>query len=130
MKNKFLIELFDDAINIIPAIKNIDNCYRVFYNKKNARYELYSQKGLNLVMELVCPYPNLDNRFLIKVKQSRKEYAQSLLEQMDKENEKIEKQEQENLLDKTRIMAKEMIDYGNKKSTDVDFSDAYSNQWI
>jgi len=130
MKNKFLIEINNDVLNIVEAIKQIDSRYKVFYNTNKSRFELYTLKGLNLNFELICPYTTLDNRFLLKVKQTRIENAEKLIEQMERDNKKLLNSVNEKMLDESQIKAKEMIDYGDKKSTDIDFSNAYTTQWF
>ena len=130
MINKTLIEIENDVLNIVQAIKSIDNKYRVFYNAKKSRIELYSQRGMNLNLELVCPYQKLDNRFLLKVKQTRIENAKKIILEMERNNAKILKDIDNKILDESKIKAKEMIEYGDKKSTDIDFSNAYTTEWF
>ena len=72
MNKPNLIEITHDVFDIVQAIKSIDCRYRVFYNSLKSRFELYTQKGMNLILELICPYKSLDVRFLNKVKISRK----------------------------------------------------------
>jgi len=128
MKN--LIEITDDVLSIVWQIKSVDSAYHVFFNCKKNRFELYSKVGFEYRLEVVCPYEKLDNRFLLKVKMTRKEYAEQMLKKMEEENQKLCDDEQKKLLDESQIKSKEMMEYADKKSQDIDFSNAYQNQWI
>lgn len=130
MKKEYLIEIYYDVFDIASRIREIDSSYKLYYNTKLHRYELYSKRGLHENLELVCPYPCLDARFLNKTRQSRKEYAEKLIQQMERENEKITQANQKKILNHTQDKAKEMIKYADNKCRDVDFSDAYTTQWF
>lgn len=129
MNKSNLIEIKNDVFDIVQAIKAIDCRYKVFYNSIKSRFELYSQKGMNLVLELICPYKNLDVRFLNKVKISRVENAKKIIEEMEKNNQKLLDNQQKKILQESQYKAREMIEYADKKSVDIDFSMAYQNQW-
>ncbi len=82
-------EIFLDIFDIVKKIKSIDNNYRVFRNIQKHRYEIYYQKGLNLNLEIVVPYDELDYRIINLLNKTKVENADKLFEEIDKHNEKI-----------------------------------------
>lgn len=82
-------EIFLDIFDIVKKIKSIDNNYRVFRNINKHRYEIYYQKGLNLNLELVVPYDELDYRVINLLNKTKVENADMLFEEMDKHNLKL-----------------------------------------
>lgn len=79
-------EIFYDLFNIVQRVKQINNKYRVFRNKKKKRFELYYQNGLNLEFELVLPYEKLDYRTIDLVLKSRVENADKIFKEIDEFN--------------------------------------------
>lgn len=76
-------EIFYDLFNIVQRVKQINNKYRVFRNKKKGRFELYYQNGLNLEFELALPYEKLDYRTIDLVLKSRVENADKIFKEID-----------------------------------------------
>lgn len=79
-------EIFYDLFNIVQRVKQINNKYRVFRNKKKKRFELYYQNGLNLEFELVIPYEKLDYRTIDLILKSRVENADKIFKEIDEFN--------------------------------------------
>ena len=82
-------EIFLDIFDIVKKIKSIDSGYRVFRNIQKHRYEIYYQKGLNLNLELVVPYNELDYRVINLINKTKVENADLLFKEIDEHNEKI-----------------------------------------
>lgn len=76
-------EIFYDLFNVVQRVKQINNKYRIFRNKKKSRFELYYQNGLNLEFELVLPYEKLDYRTIDLVLKSRVENADKIFKEID-----------------------------------------------
>lgn len=76
-------EIFYDLFNVVQRVKQINNKYRVFRNKKKNRFELYFQNGLNLEFELVIPFDELDYRTVDLVLKSRVENADKIFKEID-----------------------------------------------
>ena len=84
-----MIEIFMDLFDIVNKIKEIDSKYRVFRNIYKHRYEIYYQNGLNLNLELIVPYNNLDYRTINLLNKSKVENADLLFSEVDLHNEKL-----------------------------------------
>ncbi|MBE5745763.1 MAG: hypothetical protein E7359_00535 [Clostridiales bacterium] len=84
-----MIEIFTDLFDIVKKIKYIDNNYRVFRNITKHRFEIYYQNGLNLNLELILPYNNLDYRAINLINKSRVENADELFDYVDNFNDKL-----------------------------------------
>ena len=81
----------DDLFGIARRIRAFDPDYFVFYSYEKKRYEVHSkgQKGSTLAVAL--PYPALDERAFAHVVKTRVENAAALMEEIDRENVKAEK---------------------------------------
>ncbi|MEG2159471.1 MAG: hypothetical protein RRY18_06275, partial [Clostridia bacterium] len=69
----------------------IDSAYKVYYNGRLCRYEIHNinQKGNTLC--LVAPYDELDARCVDLVLKTRRENADKLFDEMDRDNEQIQR---------------------------------------
>lgn len=93
-----MTEIVDDALGIVNQIKNIDSNYQVFRNHKQHRFEVTKNYGLNRKVEIVWDKP-LDFRLVKKVFITRKENVEKLLKEIEEQNEKLKKQENEQLFE-------------------------------
>lgn len=84
-----MIEIFTDLFDIVKKIKSIDSFYRVFRNIKKHRFEVYYKRGLNLNLELILPYDNLDYRAINLIFKSKVENADELFKEVDSHNDKL-----------------------------------------
>ena len=82
-------EIFLDIFEVVRKIKSIDNNYRVFRNLSKHRYEIYYNKGINLELELVIPYDELDYRTVNLLNKTKKENADILFKEIEENNDKI-----------------------------------------
>lgn len=82
-------EIFLDTFDIVKKIKSIDNNYRVFRNIQKHRFEIYYQKGLNLDLQLVVPYGELDYRTINLLNKTKVENADELFKEIDNHNLKL-----------------------------------------
>ena len=87
-----LIKLHSDALNITERLKEIDQSYYLVFNTIKGKYEVhsYSQKCCSYC--LTCPHVALDERLVELTKKTRRENLNELLEEIDKQNQKLEKQ--------------------------------------
>ena len=63
-------------------------------------YLLHSFNQVGCSYCLTCPHPALDERLVELTKKTRRENLYELLKEVDKENEKLEKQHMQNTLQK------------------------------
>ena len=94
------IKIETDALFITNRLKQIDQNYFVVYNTKKSRYELHNSKQLGDTFCLVCPYKNLDERFVILAQKTQSKNIDKLIAEIDKQNEKLDKQNIKNLTQK------------------------------
>ncbi len=79
-----MIKITNDVFDIADRIKNINSNYELYYDGK---YKLYC----NNILQLVLPFESLDSRtydYILKTQIKNLEYLQ---QEIDKNNEKIEK---------------------------------------
>lgn len=94
-----MTEILEDAFDIVQRIKAIDCKYRVFRNHSKHRFEVVKTYGLNHKVEVTWDKP-LDERLVRKVYMTRKENVEKLLKQMELDNQKLQKDENNKLFDK------------------------------
>ena len=87
-----LIELKNDALFISQRLKEIDQSYYLVFNTISNKYEVHSSMQMGYTYCLTCPNPALDERLVELTKKTRRENLSELLKEVDKENEKLEKQ--------------------------------------
>lgn len=95
-----LIELKSDALFITERLKEIDQSYYLVFNTISNKYEVHSSNQVGCSYCLTCPHPGLDERLVELTKKTRRENLYELLKEVDKENEKLEKQFEKNTLQK------------------------------
>ncbi|MCL2255829.1 MAG: hypothetical protein FWC11_03105 [Firmicutes bacterium] len=82
----------EDTFNIASRLKNIDSTYFLVFNHKTRKFEVHSREQRGNSLCLILPFSTLDERTLIHVKKTRSENRKQFLIEMEKENEKIEKE--------------------------------------
>ncbi len=83
-----MIKITNDLFDIAWRLKAIDTSYELFYNPKKNRFEVWNDRGL----QVVVPYTKLDERAIIHVRKTRVERADQLLRQIERENESLQAQ--------------------------------------
>ena len=91
-----LIELKSDALFISQRIKEVDQSYYLVFNTISNKYEVHSSQQVGCTYCLTCPNPALDERLVELAKKTRRENLYELIKEVDKENEKLEKQNLQN----------------------------------
>ena len=86
----WLMEIKEDLFDIAHRLREIDVRYRVYRNLKLNRFEIHA----NGALQIATPFDRLDARTLDLVRSTRLEYAGRLIEEMDKENAKLKREEQ------------------------------------
>lgn len=87
-----LIELKSDAFFVSERLKEIDQSYYLVFNTISNKYEVHSSKQVGCTYCLTCPNDALDERLVELTKKTRRENLYELLKEIDKANEKLEKQ--------------------------------------
>lgn len=118
----------NDLFNICKRIKQIDKKYFIVLNKKTKKFEVHYKRNFS-TLELVLPFDRLDKRTLDFVLKTRMEHKQKLIEEMEKNNQKLLDENNKNLLDEATYKAKEMLNYAHNKVGEVNFDKTYLNKW-
>lgn len=96
MKNQIAIQ--SDTFFISERLKEIDESYFLVFNFQKQKFEVHSS-ALENTYCLTVPYSVLDERVIDLVKKTRATNIDKLIEEMDFENEKLEKQRQKEAVD-------------------------------
>ena len=94
-----LIEIKSDALNIVERLKEIDKSYYLVFNTIKGKYEVHSYNQQGCSYCLTCPNDALDERLCMLTKKTRRENLKDLIEEIDKENEKLDKQNQKKIME-------------------------------
>ena len=93
-------EVTCDLYSIADRLKQIDNGYFIFYSYKNKRYEVHNKNQRGQTLSLVLPYKTLDERTVRLVRKTRSERVKSLIEEMERENARLEREKTQALVKK------------------------------
>ena len=85
-----LIEIKGDLFDIAGRLKEIDSRYTVCRNVKLNRFEIHADG----VLQIAVPFDRLDARTVELVRSTRLENVGRLLEQINSDNERLEKASQ------------------------------------
>lgn len=75
-----------DLFDIAKRLKGIDRRYKLFFNRKKNRYEIYA----NGAMQMALPFERLDARTLNYARKTRLENLEKIIAEIEKENARIE----------------------------------------
>lgn len=89
MKRSFEIE--SDCLDIIKRIKAVDEDYFVVFNLDKKKFELHNKSQGGNTYCLTFPFDTLDERAVTLVLKTRVQNSDALFEEMQRENEKQEK---------------------------------------
>lgn len=88
----------NDIFNISNRIKAIDKKYYVVYNLTRKKFEIHYKRAKN-TYELTVPYDSLDARAVAFVLKTRVQNQKAVLEEIEKSNEKLEKQNTKKIIE-------------------------------
>lgn len=88
-----LVRISGDVFDIADRLKEIDGGYYPVYNLTRKRYEVHHDGAKNS-LQVVIPYDSLDSRTIDKVRQTRREYVENMIREMDKNNELLKQKEE------------------------------------
>lgn len=89
MKRSFEIE--SDCLEIIKRIKAVDEDYFVVFDLDKKKFELHNKSQGGNTYCLTFPFDTLDERAVTLVLKTRVQNSDALFEEMQRENEKQEK---------------------------------------
>ena len=79
---------------------------------------------------LTCPYKTLDKRLLDYTQKTRIANFKKIVSEIEENNLKIEKEVENERIDRSSILLKEIYKYANMGSKEFDNKSAYKNKWI
>ena len=85
-----------DLYDIVTRLKEIDERYVVFRNKRLHRFEIHADG----VLQIAVPYDRLDVRTLRLARETRLENMARLIERIDRENARLDAEKHRNLIEK------------------------------
>lgn len=84
-----------DLFDIANRLKEIDENYVVYRNKKLHRFEIHA----NGVLQIAVPFDRLDARTLTLARETRLENMARLIARIDKENERLDAQKRRKIIE-------------------------------
>lgn len=103
-----LVRIYNDVFDIAARLKEIDGAYYPVYNLTKKRYEVH-REGMKVSLQVVIPYNSLDKRTLDRVRETRIEYAEKMIREMDEENERKREREEKSQKSEAEQKAKELL---------------------
>ena len=97
MKNQKAIQ--NDTYYICERLKEIDESYFIVFNFQKSKFEIHSSSQRGNSYCLTIPYDVLDERTIDLVRKTRAVNVDRLIEELDKENEKLQKQREKESMD-------------------------------
>lgn len=102
------IRIENDLFDIAGRLKEIDSGYFVLYDTESLRFELHNVR-YNPTMQLVFPYEKLDPRAISFTRKTRIERRAQLIAEMDKHNERLERDNEERIRQKAQNTAEKCL---------------------
>ena len=78
------IEIREDVFDIAHRLKEIDGDYFPVYNLTKKRFEIH-HRGRRDTLQLVLPYESLDARAIQRVKETRREWVENMLRDIERQ---------------------------------------------
>lgn len=122
------IEIESDVFDIVNRIKEIDDGYKIMLNLKTGRLEVHNTKQQNTFC-FVINGDSLDERVIDKIYSTLSCNADNIMEDIDNNNQLIEKKSRDKLKDYTDYMSREIYSFSNNSSKAYDFKKAFCAKW-
>ena len=122
------IKIESDIFEISKRVKDIDENYYIVFDTKKNKYEL-PRCGQGGTYSLTCPYDNLDSRFFDLIYSTDVRFIDNIVEDIDKNNEIIEKKANATVTNQTDYMLREIYAFANNSSKELDEKSAFSSIW-
>ncbi len=97
MKNQVAIQ--NDTFYISERLKEIDESYFLIYNFDKEKFEVHSSAQHGSTYCLTVPYSVLDERTLDLVRKTQAVNVDTIISELDKENEKMQKKREKEAVD-------------------------------
>jgi hypothetical protein len=108
-----LVEIQNDVYFINSRLKEIDENYQIFFNTRKRSFEVHNKGQIGSSYCLTAPYSSLDARLIDFVRKTRVENRRKLIEEIDKNNEKLDKLKEKRILENAKDRLFDLIKYSN-----------------
>lgn len=122
------IKIESDVFDIIKRIKEIDENYFVLFDTNKNKYELHYKNQFNTYC-FTYPYENLDNRIIDLIYFSNVSNIDNIIEDIDNNNAKIEKDNMKSVKSSSDYMVREIYNFSKISSKNLDELKAFSSVW-
>lgn len=92
----FLERIQNDLFDIADRLKEVDERYELYFNKKLRRFEIYA----NGALQLAVPFDRLDERTVVLARKTRLEYLEKLVESIEENNARLDEQMRRQTIEK------------------------------
>jgi hypothetical protein len=106
-----LIEIQNDIYFINSRLKEIDKDYQIFFNTVRKVFEVHNKEQIGDSYCLTVPYPLLDARTISHVMRTRVENRRKLFEEIERNNELLEKRQEKRILEDAKDELYDLIKY-------------------
>jgi hypothetical protein len=113
-----LIPVHDNVFDIPRRLKEIDPGYFVMFNPADQRYELHHE-AQDFTYCLTFPYEELDGRALDYVRETRIERIDTIKQQMDEHNRKLEEGYRKERDNQIECLAKDVHKFALRHEDDI-----------
>ncbi|MBR2860838.1 MAG: hypothetical protein IKB86_03280 [Clostridia bacterium] len=93
------IPVLNDTMSILLRLKEIDESYFILLNRQTDKFEIHSSAQGEDTFCLELPFSFLDARTLNYARKYRRERAKQIYEEMERENERLEKRQAQERFD-------------------------------
>lgn len=122
------IKIESDTFDIVERIKDIDENYFLLFDLEKEKFELHNKSQANSYC-FTYPYDNLDNRMLNLIYKSSVGFIDKIMEDIDRNNCKIERNNMEKVKSDADYMFREIYNFSNNSSKELDDNKAFSSVW-
>lgn len=98
----------NDLFSIARRIKEIDRNYRIAFNTLTDKFEVHNVRQPDTLC-LVLPYDRLDARTIQLVRKTRVSRADELIEEMERSNQQLEKDQEYAIKQKVMAQVEEVL---------------------
>lgn len=122
------IKIFSDVHDVVERIKDIDEGYFIVFDTIKNSYELHNSNQ-PISYCLTIPYSNIDSRVIDLIYSTNIQYIDNIIEDVDKNNENIEKQSINAIKDVSDYKLREIYKFANNSSKNLDSEGLFNNSW-
>jgi MFS superfamily sulfate permease-like transporter len=122
----------EDTFDIAKRLKQIDNNYILKFNLHKKQYEVFYKESDKHILQLVLPFKELDKRTIDYVNKTRVQNIEKLIKNIQKQNEKLEKDAQNKVQDQAKTQLSQMGKYIHRKADNynINFENSYKTKWV